>query len=298
MLELKDGDVIVNPDIKRFVTEQLLHGQGNGWRTGASEYNVHSPVTWENARDQQEPTSNIIYWVMRMTDLSYILMQRWHDHQTNDSLEKAMADLPPPEWNDPTSLRRLFDSMVNLWYRVAEDRRAPSLLEDKMLAVIAKNKDFGPSIRADYKSLRKTLKEMELKQGDNWGGRATEWVPDLSRQANLWDRVVNRMLQDEIVYVVPRENIISVDRKPVTVKKAAIRNTGIEEKGEARSEEYQGKDIDEMFDRLINALERTTPQQKPPPPQRACHSRRLPPGAGRDRPDTQRFVLKEALTHC
>ena len=26
---LKDGDVIVNPDIKRFVTEQLLRGQGN-----------------------------------------------------------------------------------------------------------------------------------------------------------------------------------------------------------------------------------------------------------------------------
>ena len=132
--------------------------------------------------------------------------------------------------------------------------------------------------------MRKTLKEMELKQGDNWGGRATEWVPDLPRQANLRDRVVNRMLQDEIVYSVPRENIISVDRKPFTVQKAAaIRDTGIEEKGEASTHEYQGKDLDEKFDRLINALERNTPQQMPPPPQRACHSRQLPPGAGRDR---------------
>ena len=36
------------------------------------------------------------------------------------------------------------------------------------------------------------------------------------------------MLQDEIEYVVPRENVKSVDRKPVTVKKAAaIRETVI-----------------------------------------------------------------------
>ena len=91
------------------------------------------------------------------------------------------------------------------------------------------------------------------------------------------------MLQDEIVYVVPRENI-SVDRKSVTIKKAAaIRNTGIKEKGEASTQEYQGKDIDEKFDPLIKTLERNTPQQMPPPPQRACHSRQLPPVAGRDR---------------
>ena len=146
VLELKDGDVVENVDIQQYIEDQLARGQGS-WRRSDCAYGYDAPAIWENPQDQLEDADNHAYWVMRMTDLSYLLLQRWHGHLSNEQVEQAMAGLPPPEWNDPSSITRLFDSLLSLWHRVAEDRRAKSLLEDGMLTIIGQNKVYGPSLK-------------------------------------------------------------------------------------------------------------------------------------------------------
>ena len=61
-----------------------------------------------------------------------------------------MRILLVPDWECPSTLTKTFDSMVNLWHRVAPDRSALSLLEDMMLAVAEKNEDYGFTFRAKY----------------------------------------------------------------------------------------------------------------------------------------------------
>ena len=57
-------------------------------------------MSWDNPQDQIEDEDHFDYWVMRMIDLSYLLLQRWHDHLTNEQVENAMGDLTPPDWKD------------------------------------------------------------------------------------------------------------------------------------------------------------------------------------------------------
>lgn len=237
VLELKDGEIIANPDIQQFVEDQLARGQGS-WRRGDYQYGYDSPVTWENPQDQLEDEDNHSYWVMRMTDLGYILLQRWHDHLTNDQLEQAMAELPPPDRNDGSSIARLFDSELALWHRVSDDRRAKSLLEGKMLHVVGRNESFGPSLIAEYRLQRKALKD-RLHGGGADRLAAADWVPDVESQATLWDKIANRMLRGEITYVMPDQQILpALDRtkarKVSTAQASAVSNTsGSNSEGES-----------------------------------------------------------------
>jgi hypothetical protein len=85
-----------------------------------------------------------------MTNMAYILIQRWHEHLTNEELESAMVELPYSTWEDPESIRGLFDRIRKIGSRVDPSRSALSLLEDKMLRVVRFNRDYGPSIKAEY----------------------------------------------------------------------------------------------------------------------------------------------------
>jgi hypothetical protein len=59
---------------------------------------MQSPAAWVVAENQSVEAFNFTYWTMRMTDLAYILIQRWHEHLTNEELESAKVELPYPTW--------------------------------------------------------------------------------------------------------------------------------------------------------------------------------------------------------
>jgi hypothetical protein len=176
---------------------------------------------WQRTRSVE--ATNISYWVMRMTDLAYILIQRWHEHLTNEELESAMVELPYPSWEDPESIRALFDRMRNIWSRVDPSRRALSLLEDKMLRVVRFNRDYGPSIKAEYDARRReAMREEMSRQHHDWESSraaAANWVPSADIQMSLWDKVANRIAAEEVVYVVPPDRI---ERFQTHDKKAAV----------------------------------------------------------------------------
>ena len=211
VLELKDGDIIDTPKIKTFVQGLNAEGQRSDRMRSATEYSMQSPAAWVVAEDQSVEASNFTYWIMRMTDLSYILIQRWHEHLSNEELESAMVELPFPDWEDPETLRGLFDRMRNIWSRVDPSRRALSLLEDKMLKVVRFNRDYGPSIKAEYEARRREAMRDELSHlNQEWEAtRATaaNWVPSADIQMSLWDKVASRLSADEVIYVVPPERI-------------------------------------------------------------------------------------------
>ena len=91
-------ETLVNAEIKQYIVDQLARGQDT-WRWSDCVYGYDAPAIWENPQGQMEEADNHAYWVMRMTDHSYLLLQRWHGHLSNDHVEQAMAGLPPPEWN-------------------------------------------------------------------------------------------------------------------------------------------------------------------------------------------------------
>lgn len=86
-------------------------GQSSDKLRSGVEYSMLSAAEWEVAEDQYMEADNYSYWIMRMTDLCYLLLQRWHEHLTNEGLEDQMLLLSPPEWSSPASLRSLFDGM-------------------------------------------------------------------------------------------------------------------------------------------------------------------------------------------
>ena len=159
-VQLKDGSIISNSDIQRFVQQQKIRSQGIGWGNPEVEYTMKSPATWRHVLDQTMPADNNAYWVMRMTGLTYVLIQRFHENQSNQKLESGMLALDPPEWSNPATLHSLFSEMTELWSRIEPDRRAVSLLEDSMYSVISQNNSHGPYMRAEYNHKRKEAKRI------------------------------------------------------------------------------------------------------------------------------------------
>ena len=104
---------------------------------------------------------DVPYWVMTMMkDLTYILIQQFHENQSNQRLESGMLALDPLEWSSPATFHILFSDMAELRSRIELDRGAVSLLEVSMYSVISQNKSHRPYMRAEYNHGRKEAKKI------------------------------------------------------------------------------------------------------------------------------------------
>jgi hypothetical protein len=229
--------------------------------SSALKYSLQSPAQWEVSEDQLYSSQNVTYWSMRMTDLSYLLIQRFHEHVSNDVLESAMLDLPPPDWNNPESLRSLFDKMSSIWSRVDANRRAPSLLEDRMLRVVLANADYGLSLKADYEDRRKEAKrQAQLLKGEDWEEElvsSAKWIPPAATQRNLWDIVANRLANNRVVYQVPPDRILIQEKKSVKKVSAVFKSS--EEPVEASNTVVANEELLSRVDEMLGLLSTVQP---------------------------------------
>ena len=113
VMSLQDGGIISTKEIKTFIEQQTSMALTGSWADPDQEaYSLLAPASWCNPLDQVYARDNLTYWVMRMTDLCYLLIQHFHEDTTNEKLESKMKELAPPDWSIPTSINRLFATMA------------------------------------------------------------------------------------------------------------------------------------------------------------------------------------------